>query len=125
MHALTMMAHLNAKANENAKKAREFRDRPEVLEYTQQDMDESIQQAREEGYQNGLEDNSIGYDYGHEDGFTEGREKTEEEFSGPDPLVILLKEGMINPYDPVTLVYDAAIKSIVYTQGEFSVTQSA
>ncbi|MEE8607925.1 MAG: hypothetical protein V3S55_09980 [Nitrospiraceae bacterium] len=138
MHALGTIQYLN---NEAIKRARakaadagfeaaaesspEWAEEARGEAYSLADLEACREEALEDGYQRGIEDNEIGWDDGYAYGHDDGRTEAEEEFAGPDPLVVLLRAGGINPYDPVTLVYDATIKAIVYTQGEFSVTQSA
>lgn len=131
MHSLNTMAYLNDEAisrhRERADEAEEANESEPT--YSLEDLEACREEAFQEGLMNGLEDNTVGWESGHESGWEDGREtgraEAQEEFAGPDPLIALLRAGGVNPYEPVTLEYDAALKAVVYTQGDFTVTQSA
>ena len=127
MHGLETMALLNREAVEKyrAKSQDAIEAEEEAPTFTIEDIENARQEALQEGNQEAADDAESAYESGQEEGYSdghaEGYEEAEEKYAGAVPLLDLLNHWGINPLEPFTAVYDAAVKAIVFHQGDATV----
>ena len=115
MHGLGTIAYLNQEAidKSRAKSQDAIEAKEEAPTFTIEDIENAREEALEEGQDNGYDSGcEAGYDSGYEEGFDMGKE----EVSDVASLLDHLTKWGIEPLNPFTAIYDAAIKAIVFHQ---------
>ena len=135
MHGLDTMHRLNNLAEANQAKVQEINDeenKPKYLSATARkaydlgftaghaEASQDNEHNTDLAYDNGSND---GYEHGYDEGYSQGQDEGKEQAQGPEPIREFLREAGIDPVEPVTVVWDAALKALVWTQGDYAYYQ--